>query len=269
MTCERKWAVGLIVVGVLSLLTGLGLGLIATGVLLAFDAPRRQPERWVGILLCLVVTLLLLPLLLFAILPAEWTDTAPHGSGIGFVVLYGPLYLAFTTLVPLTVQTCIHMKSLRRLVRVLGLIPITLLVVLITVLLAIQAPAPTSAIAVAGFCVWLGWAWHFRPNRLLWLRRLRQQQTARSKTRAARRRSRALTCPRPAAVQPPPAPRPPRTAPHPAPEVRNSYVGSSSVAALSRRIHLVVLDATNRRSGVWCYRSGRHHSASRRLGDPH
>lgn len=209
MTRERKWALGLIVAGVLSLLTGLGLGLITTGVLLLFDAPRRQPERWVGILLGLVVALLLLPLLLFAVLPAEWTDTAPHGNGIGFVVLYGPLYLAFVTLIPLTAQTCIHMKSLRRRFRVLGLLPVTLQIVSLAVLIAIQAPFPVFAIAVVAFCVWIGWAWRFRPDRLIWLRRLRQRQSARARARAERRSARRMPPPRPVPVQPVPTPSPP------------------------------------------------------------
>lgn len=124
-------------------------------------------------------------------------------------MLYVPLYLAFTTLVPLTVQTCIHMRSLRRRFRVLGLLPVTLLLVSLAVNFAIHAPLLVLVTVVVGFCVWLGWAWHFRPNRLLWLRRLRQQQTARAKARAERRRSRALSSPRPAEVQPVPAPRPP------------------------------------------------------------
>lgn len=91
MVRERKWAIGLIVAGLLSLLTGLGLSLIATGLLLICHAPRRQPERWVAIFSSMVLALLLLPLLLFAILPAEWTDTYPNGSGTGYVVLYVPL----------------------------------------------------------------------------------------------------------------------------------------------------------------------------------
>ena len=209
MVRENKWAVGLIVIGIVSLLTGLGLALIATGVLLIFHAPRRQPERWVAILSSMVLALILLPLLLFVILPAEWTDTDPNGSGAGYVVFYVPLYLAFTTAVPLTVQTCVHMRSLRRRFRVVGLLPITLLTTSIAVSIAIHAPLLFGTIMIVGFFVWFVWAWRCRPNRLFLLRRIRRRQSARAKARAERRSTCSPPSPRPAAVPPVPAPRPP------------------------------------------------------------
>lgn len=70
-----------------------------------------------------------------------------------------------------------------------------------------HAPLRALAVVIVGFCVWLFWSWCCRPNRLLWLRRVRAWHSARAKARAERQSTHSPPPPRRAAASPVLAPR--------------------------------------------------------------
>jgi hypothetical protein len=161
MKRERKYGITLTVAGVLTMPLGIGIPLLATGILLLAKEDRIHAEPWIRVLFWIVLAGLALAFALVLAFPIEEARSAESGIARS-ILCFAPAFLAILVSLAMAALTAARFPSLSPKYRVLGLGFGVLCVSGACIALVLAFPWQALGMAGLSVAVWACMAWRKR-----------------------------------------------------------------------------------------------------------
>ena len=158
MKRERKWGITLTVAGVLTTPLGIGIPLLAIGILLLAKEDRINAEPWIRVLFWIVLAGLALAVALVLAFPIEEARSAESGIARS-ILCFAPAFLAILVSLAMAALTAARFPSLSPKYRILGLGFGVLCVSGACIALVLAFPWQAVAMVGLSVAVWICMAW--------------------------------------------------------------------------------------------------------------